>query len=77
MHVVLVGPEFEENLSLRYLAAALQQRRDLRDRLRAPPELIRDSRFFPQTELGRIRRVRGPRCRRAAGLIFRDGQVRE
>src|ERR1043166_1013488 len=25
MHVVLVGPEFEENLSLRYLAAALQQ----------------------------------------------------
>src|SRR5438067_7373460 len=25
MHVVLVGPEFEENLSLRYLAAALRQ----------------------------------------------------
>jgi radical SAM superfamily enzyme YgiQ (UPF0313 family) len=25
MHVILVGPEFEENLSLRYLAAALQQ----------------------------------------------------
>ena len=25
MHIVLVGPEFEENLSLRYLAAALQQ----------------------------------------------------
>src|SRR5438046_3091643 len=24
MHVMLVGPEFEENLSLRYLAAALQ-----------------------------------------------------
>ena len=25
MHVLLVGPEFEENLSLRYLAAALRQ----------------------------------------------------
>src|SRR5579863_7425621 len=25
MHVILVGPEFEENLSLRYLAAALRQ----------------------------------------------------
>src|SRR5690349_10733253 len=25
MRIVLVGPEFEENLSLRYLAAALQQ----------------------------------------------------
>jgi len=24
MHTLLVGPEFEENLSLRYLAAALQ-----------------------------------------------------